>query len=170
MRNKFTPVVERHGHWHIAYCPDIAGANGQDKTKTAALRSLRDAIALILEARRRDGLRGVPAFRPWCSDARATSSTTAASRASSSATFRWATPPVGHTTSTCSVRSCPSGSIFSSRRRPRGPRWHPVRVEPRPLVEGQGLSKEQPFLDPEAERKRLERKDSYRALKAAGKL
>ena len=32
------------------------------------------------------------------------------------------------------------------------------------------FSKEQPFLDPEATRKWLERKDTYRSLKATGKL
>jgi predicted RNase H-like HicB family nuclease len=53
--------VERHGRWHIAYCPEILGANGQGKTKAAVLKNLRDAIALILEDRRKDGLRGVPA-------------------------------------------------------------------------------------------------------------
>jgi predicted RNase H-like HicB family nuclease len=61
MRNEFTAVVERHGRWHIAYCPEIPGANGQGKTKAAALESLREAIALILADRRKDGLRGVPA-------------------------------------------------------------------------------------------------------------
>jgi predicted RNase H-like HicB family nuclease len=61
MRNEFTAVVERDGRWHIAYCPEIPGANGQGKTKAEALRSLADAIALILDDRRRDGLRGVPA-------------------------------------------------------------------------------------------------------------
>ena len=61
MRNEFTAVVERDGRWHIAYCPEIPGANGQGRTKTAALKSLADAISLILEDRRKDGLRGVPA-------------------------------------------------------------------------------------------------------------
>ena len=61
MRNEFTAIVERDGRWHIAYCPEIPGANGQGKTKAQALRSLADAIGLILEDRRRDGLRGVPA-------------------------------------------------------------------------------------------------------------
>ena len=28
MRNEFTAVVERDGRWHIAYCPEIPGANG----------------------------------------------------------------------------------------------------------------------------------------------
>ena len=58
MRNEFTAVVERAGRWHIAYCPEIPGANGQGRTKAAALKSLGNAIALILEDRRKDGLRG----------------------------------------------------------------------------------------------------------------
>jgi predicted RNase H-like HicB family nuclease len=61
MRNEFTALVERDGAWYIAYSPEIPGANGQGKTKSAALKSLASAIALILEDRRRDGLRGVPA-------------------------------------------------------------------------------------------------------------
>lgn len=61
MRNEFTAIIERDGRWYIAYCPEIPGANGQGRTKAEALRSLADAIALILEDRRRDGLRGMPA-------------------------------------------------------------------------------------------------------------
>jgi predicted RNase H-like HicB family nuclease len=61
MRNEFTAVVERVQRWHIAYCLEIPGANGQGRTKAAALKSLASAIALILEDRRKDGLRGVPA-------------------------------------------------------------------------------------------------------------
>jgi predicted RNase H-like HicB family nuclease len=60
MRNEFTAIVERDGRWHIAYCPEIPGANGQGRTKAEALRSLAEAIAMILEDRRKDGLRGVP--------------------------------------------------------------------------------------------------------------
>jgi len=60
MRNEFTAVIERDGKWFIAYTPEIPGANGQGKTKAKALASLKDAIALILEDRREDGLRGVP--------------------------------------------------------------------------------------------------------------
>ena len=60
MRNEFTGVVEKDGEWFIAYCPEIPGANGQGKTKEEALQSLSDAIALILEDRREEGLRGVP--------------------------------------------------------------------------------------------------------------
>lgn len=61
MRNEFTAIVERDGEWHVAYCPEVPGANGQGASRDEALASLRDAIALILEDRREDGLRGVPA-------------------------------------------------------------------------------------------------------------
>lgn len=61
MRNEFTAVYEREGDWVIAYCPEVPGANGQGSTKDEARDSLADAIALILEDRREDGLRGVPA-------------------------------------------------------------------------------------------------------------
>ena len=60
MTNEFTAVVERGDEWFVAYCPEIPGANGQGKTKEEALESLSDAIALVLEDRREDGLRGVP--------------------------------------------------------------------------------------------------------------
>jgi len=60
MANEYTAVFERDGEWYIAYCPEIPGANGQGRTKDEARTSLRDAIALILEDRRKDGLRGIP--------------------------------------------------------------------------------------------------------------
>ena len=60
MHNEFTAVFERGGDWVIAYCPEIPGANGQGRTKEEARTSLVEAIALILEDRREDGLRGVP--------------------------------------------------------------------------------------------------------------
>lgn len=60
MANEFTAIIERDGEWYIAYCLEISGANGQGKTKDEALESLAEAITLILEDRREDGLRGVP--------------------------------------------------------------------------------------------------------------
>ena len=60
MRNEFTAIVEQEEGWFIAYSPEIPGANGQGRTKQEALQSLKEAIALILEDRREDGLRGVP--------------------------------------------------------------------------------------------------------------
>src|SRR5437763_12969792 len=61
MHNEFTAVFERDGEWVIAYCPEIPGANGQGLTKDEARESLRQAIALVLEDRREEGLRAVPA-------------------------------------------------------------------------------------------------------------
>jgi len=61
MHNEFTAVFERDGEWMIAYCPEIPGANGQGRTKDEARESLAQAIALILDDRREDGLRGLPA-------------------------------------------------------------------------------------------------------------
>ena len=60
MRNEFTAIIEKDSEWYISYCPEIPGANGQGRTKDEARESLSDAIALILEDRREDGLRGVP--------------------------------------------------------------------------------------------------------------
>jgi predicted RNase H-like HicB family nuclease len=60
MSNTFTAILERDGDWCIAYCPEIPGANGQGRTKEEARESLAAAIALILEDRREDALRGLP--------------------------------------------------------------------------------------------------------------
>ena len=60
MSAEFTAVVERDDDWYIAYSPEVPGANGQGKSKEEALQSLSDAISLILEDRREDGLRGIP--------------------------------------------------------------------------------------------------------------
>lgn len=61
MASEFTAVVEHDDDWYVAYSPEVPGANGQGKTKEEALQNLSEAIALILEDRREDGLRGVPA-------------------------------------------------------------------------------------------------------------
>ncbi len=60
MKNEFTAIIERDGPWYVAYCPEILGANGQGKTKEEARQSLAAAIALILEDRREDAMRGIP--------------------------------------------------------------------------------------------------------------
>jgi predicted RNase H-like HicB family nuclease len=61
MRNEFTAIVERDGPWHVAYCAEVPGANGQGKTREECLAHLREAIALILEHRRDESLRALPA-------------------------------------------------------------------------------------------------------------
>ncbi len=61
MRHEFTAIYEHDDDWIIAFCPEVPGANGQGHTKDEARASLADAIVLVLEDRRDDGLRGVPA-------------------------------------------------------------------------------------------------------------
>jgi predicted RNase H-like HicB family nuclease len=57
MRNEFTAVIEKDGDWYIAYSPEIPGASGLGRTISESKESLAEAIALILEDRREDGLR-----------------------------------------------------------------------------------------------------------------
>jgi len=61
MHNEFTAIIEQDDDWFIAFCPEIPGANGQGRTREEARKSLGEAITLILEDRREDALRGVPA-------------------------------------------------------------------------------------------------------------
>lgn len=60
MHNEFTAIIEKDEEWFVAYSPEIPGANGQGRTPEDARANLSQAIALILEDRREDGLRGVP--------------------------------------------------------------------------------------------------------------
>ena len=62
MKSEFTAIIDHApegGYWAI--CPEIPGANGQGETIAEAKNSLRQAIELILEDRREDLLRGLPA-------------------------------------------------------------------------------------------------------------
>jgi len=63
MHNEFNAIIEKDGEWFISYCPEIPGANGQGQTKEECLKSLSDAIRLILEDHRQDALRGIPAAK-----------------------------------------------------------------------------------------------------------
>ncbi len=60
MHNEFTAIIEQDEGWFIAYSPEVPGANGQGHTREQCLKSLSEAISLILEDRREDALRGVP--------------------------------------------------------------------------------------------------------------
>ena len=61
MRNEFTAIIETAEEGgYFAYCPEISGANGQGETVEECRNDLIKAIALILEDRREDALRGVP--------------------------------------------------------------------------------------------------------------
>lgn len=68
MHNEFTAIIEQDGDWFVGYSPEIPGANGQGRTAEECRKNLAEAIALILEDRREDGLRGVPdtAIRDVC--------------------------------------------------------------------------------------------------------
>ncbi len=62
MKAEFTAIIEAApagGYW--AMCPEIPGANGQGETVDEAKESLKAAIELLLEDRREDMLRGLPA-------------------------------------------------------------------------------------------------------------
>lgn len=60
MRNEFTAIIEREGDQYIAYCPEVPGANGLGRSVEECRKNLAEAIALILEDRRQDALRGAP--------------------------------------------------------------------------------------------------------------
>ncbi len=60
MRNEFTAILELDGPWHIAYCAEVPGANGQGASREECIANLREAIALILEHRREEALRALP--------------------------------------------------------------------------------------------------------------
>ncbi len=60
MHNEFVAIIEQDEGWFIAYCPEIPGANGQGRTVEECRQSLAEAIALILDDRRQDSLRGAP--------------------------------------------------------------------------------------------------------------
>jgi predicted RNase H-like HicB family nuclease len=60
MHNEFTAIIEQDEEWFIACCSEIPGANGQGRTIEECRQSLAEAIALVLEDRREDTLRGVP--------------------------------------------------------------------------------------------------------------
>ncbi|MCW5966641.1 MAG: type II toxin-antitoxin system HicB family antitoxin [Bryobacterales bacterium] len=60
MRNEFTAIVEQDRPWHIAYCTEVPGANGQGPTRDECLVNLREAIAMILDHWREESLRALP--------------------------------------------------------------------------------------------------------------
>ena len=57
MKNEFTAIIERDAEWYIAFCPEVPEANGQGATRDEARESLAEAIALVLEDRREEGIR-----------------------------------------------------------------------------------------------------------------
>ena len=58
--NEFTSIIEQGEDWLVAHCLEVPGAHGQGKTREDALENLAEAILLMLEVSREDGLRKAP--------------------------------------------------------------------------------------------------------------
>ena len=56
MKLEFTAILERGEKHLIASCPELPEANGQGKTRAAALRDLAASIQSVLEYRRQEAL------------------------------------------------------------------------------------------------------------------
>ena len=56
----FTARVYREGEWFVAFCPEMPEANGQGQTEDDAVKSLHDAIELLIEDRRADAEKSLP--------------------------------------------------------------------------------------------------------------
>jgi predicted RNase H-like HicB family nuclease len=58
MKHEFAAILERDEKWWVGFCPEVPGANGQGLTRKGCLKNLAQAVALMLEDRLKDGLRG----------------------------------------------------------------------------------------------------------------
>jgi hypothetical protein len=56
MKLTFTAVVEKGDKFLIATCPELPEANGQGRTRAAALRDLAASIQSVLDFRRAEAL------------------------------------------------------------------------------------------------------------------
>ena len=52
MENRFTAVFDQDGDWWIGYVEELPGANTQGRTLDEARENLKEAVALVLEAKR----------------------------------------------------------------------------------------------------------------------
>jgi predicted RNase H-like HicB family nuclease len=51
MKKKITRIVRKSGDWYIAYIRELPGVNTQGRTLAEARSNLREALALVTEAR-----------------------------------------------------------------------------------------------------------------------
>lgn len=56
---KLTAEIHREGEWYIGFCPEVPEANGQGRSAEECLRSLKEAVLLLMEDRREDARRKV---------------------------------------------------------------------------------------------------------------
>lgn len=61
MLAQLTAIYERGEQYYIGYCPEVPGANGQGATLEECRESLIEAVKLILQDKREEGLQGIPA-------------------------------------------------------------------------------------------------------------
>jgi predicted RNase H-like HicB family nuclease len=60
MKPEYTAVVVKDGDWYVAWCPEIKGANGQGKTRTACLKDLAASVETMLAYYRAEALKSAP--------------------------------------------------------------------------------------------------------------
>ena len=53
MEGKFTAVFEKEDGWWIGYVEELPGANTQGRTLEEARENLREAVIMVIEAKRR---------------------------------------------------------------------------------------------------------------------
>ena len=58
--NEFTAVIEQGDEWLVAHCLEVPNAIGQGKTREDVLENLAEAILLLLEIQREEGLQAAP--------------------------------------------------------------------------------------------------------------
>ena len=57
MNIPLTAEIHQEGKWFVAFCPEVPEANAQGRTQEECLRSLREAVLLLMEDRREDARR-----------------------------------------------------------------------------------------------------------------
>ncbi len=56
MSRRFTAVIRRDGPWWIGWVEEIAGVNGQGRTRDELLESLRSALRDVMQMNREEAL------------------------------------------------------------------------------------------------------------------
>lgn len=49
---RYTATYEKHGKWYVGYVREVPGANTQGRTLKEARENLREALEMVLEAKK----------------------------------------------------------------------------------------------------------------------
>lgn len=60
MKRRFTCTIEKRGRWYIGYVNDLPGANTQGRSVEEVRDNLKEAILLVLTARKQIAERETP--------------------------------------------------------------------------------------------------------------